>query len=94
MYLKLRSFKLACLKLRRKRNRRLLLDVLKKEKLILDWRKRQRSRAEVRVAIEESLDELPENFTPDLYRAKCEAVYQHVYDSYYGSGEGIYAKAG
>ncbi|MGH3089546.1 MAG: type I restriction endonuclease subunit R [Rubrobacteraceae bacterium] len=70
-----------------------LLDTLKKEKLTLDWRKRQRSRAEVRVAIEESLDELPENFTPNLYRAKCEAVYQHVYDSYYGSGESIYAKA-
>ncbi len=70
-----------------------LLATLKKEKLTLDWRKRQRSRAEVRVAIEESLDELPENFTSDLYRAKCEVVYQHVYDSYYGSGESIYAKA-
>jgi type I restriction enzyme R subunit len=71
-----------------------LLETLKREKLVLDWRKRQRSRAEVRVAIEDSLDRLPENYTPKLYRAKCEAVYQHAYDSYYGPGESIYAKAG
>ncbi len=71
-----------------------LLATLKKEKLVLDWRKRQRSRAEVRVTIEGTLEALPESFTPEVYRAKCDAVYQHVYDSYYGPGENIYAKAG
>ncbi len=28
----------------------------------------------------EFLDKLPQAYTPDIYRVKCEAVYQHVYD--------------
>ncbi len=70
-----------------------LLATLKKEKLVLDWRKRQQARASVRVAVEQKLDELPEAFDEDIYWAKVEAVYQHIYDSYYGQGKGIYAKA-
>ena len=34
-----------------------LLETLKREKLVLDWRKRQQSRAQVRVAIETVLDQ-------------------------------------
>lgn len=48
----------------------------------------------VQVTFAEVLDHLPETFTMELYRRKCDAVYQHVYDSYYGSGRSIYAKAG
>jgi type I restriction enzyme R subunit len=70
-----------------------LLNTLKKEKLVLDWRKRQQARASVRVTVEEKLDELPDAFNEDIYWAKVEAVYQHVYDSYYGSGKGVYAEA-
>ncbi len=71
-----------------------LLSNLKKEKLVLDWRKRQQARASVRVAVEEKLDELPEVYDEDIYWAKVDAIYQHVYDSYYGQGRGIYAEAG
>ncbi len=49
--------------------------------------------ASVRVAVEEELDELPEAFDEDIYWAKVDAVYQHIYDSYYGSGKGLYAEA-
>jgi type I restriction enzyme, R subunit len=70
-----------------------LLETLKREKLVLDWRKRQQSRAAVRLTIEETLDHLPRVYTKDLYRAKCDMIYQHVYDSYYGSGRSVYAKA-
>jgi type I restriction enzyme R subunit len=35
---------------------RSLLGTLKKEKLVLDWRKRQQARAAVRVTVEEELD--------------------------------------
>jgi type I restriction enzyme R subunit len=63
-----------------------MLQSLKAEKLVLDWRKRQQSRALVRLCIEEYLDKLPPVYTPDLYRAKCDAVYQHVYDTYAGVG--------
>ena len=70
-----------------------LLDTLKQEKLVLDWRKRQQSCAAVRLAIDEILDELPGCYTPQIYIRKCEAVYQHIYDSYYGDGSSIYGVA-
>lgn len=70
-----------------------LLATLKKEKLVLDWRKRQQSRAAVKLAIEVSLDQLPEVFSKQIYDKKCATVYQHVYDSYFGAGQSIYAAA-
>ena len=56
-----------------------LLETLKREKLVLDWKKRQATRASVRYTIETVVDELPRTFTPDLYQQKCELVYQHVF---------------
>ena len=38
------------------------------------------TRAAVRVAVEETLDRLPEKFTRQIYAQKCDAVYQHVFD--------------
>jgi type I restriction enzyme, R subunit len=67
-----------------------LLDTLKAERLVLDWRKRQQSRAAVQLEIETMLDRLPETYDKDLYDQKCQQVYQHVYDSYYGAGRSIY----
>ena len=61
-----------------------MLDTLKAKALVLDWRKRQQTRAAVRLCIEEWLDKLPSVYTPPVYQAKCEAVYQHVYDVYGG----------
>jgi len=66
-----------------------MLQSIKAEKLVLDWRKRQQSRAMVRLCIEEFLDKLPPVYTPELYRAKCEAVYQHVYDSFGGAEQRV-----
>lgn len=69
-----------------------LLKVLKQEKLVLDWRKKQQTRADVLFTIETVLDEtLPRTYTPESYKEKCTVVYQHVYDSYYGAGKSIYA---
>jgi type I restriction enzyme R subunit len=69
-----------------------LLETLKQEKLVLDWRKRQQSRAQVRVSIETVLDHgLPPIYLPPIYQQKSEALYQHVYDSYFGVGQSIYA---
>ena len=76
-----------------KRVARELLETLKREKLVLDWRKRQQSRAAVRVAVEKILDHLPRTYTNELYRKKCDMVYQHVYDSYAGAGESLYTHA-
>ena len=70
-----------------------LIQSLKAQKLVLDWRKRQANRAAVRLCIEEFLEKLPEAYTQPLYASKCEAVYQHVYDNYGGSGQSSYAQA-
>ncbi len=71
-----------------------LLATLKQSKLVLDWRKRQQARAEVRVTIEKLLDQgLPRVYTPILFEQKTTAVFQHVYDAYYGAGRSIYAAA-
>jgi type I restriction enzyme R subunit len=71
-----------------------LLATLKQSKLVLDWRKRQQARAEVRVTIEKLLDQgLPRVYTPVLFEQKTTAVYQHVYDAYYGAGRSVYAAA-
>lgn len=68
-----------------------LLTTLKREKLVLDWKKTQQGRGAVRVAVEETLDDLPEVFTKPIYEKKCEVVYQHIYESYYGGGGSAYA---
>lgn len=71
-----------------------LLATLKAGKLVLDWRKRQQARAEVRVTIEKVLDEgLPRVYTPELFEQKTAAVFQHVYDAYYGAGRSVYTAA-
>ncbi len=68
-----------------------LLSSLKREKLILD--KEQETRAAVRVAVEEALDRRPEKYTRPIYAQKCDAVYQHVFDSYWDDGQSVYDRA-
>ena len=70
-----------------------LLDILQRERLVLDWRQRQQSRAAVKVTVAEILDELPERYTQEIYDQKCEVVYQHIYDCYAGAGNSIYENA-
>ncbi|MCX6567333.1 MAG: type I restriction endonuclease subunit R [Candidatus Aminicenantes bacterium] len=71
-----------------------MLATLKASKLVLDWRKRQQARAEVRVTIEKLLDDgLPKVYTPEIFEQKSTAVYQHIYDAYYGAGRSVYAIA-
>ncbi len=69
---------------------RSLLPTLKEAKLVLDWRKKQRSRADVDSTVKNVLDELPRAYTPEIYQQKCDLVYQHVFDSYQGEGKSIY----
>ncbi|MCB0321628.1 MAG: DUF3387 domain-containing protein, partial [Bdellovibrionales bacterium] len=69
---------------------RKLLQTLKQAKLVLDWRKKQRTRGDVYSTVKTILDELPRVYTPELFNQKCEKVYQHVYDNYQGEGESVY----
>jgi type I restriction enzyme R subunit len=70
-----------------------LLSTLKQEKLVLDWRRRQQSKAAVKVTIEDILDQLPESYSTEAYQRKCQEVYQHVYECYSEAGRSIYTTA-
>ncbi len=60
-------------------------------KLVIDWRKSQRARAAVRVAIKRALETLPqETYSDERYERLVEAVYEHVYESYWGEGKSKY----
>jgi len=63
-----------------KRIARQLLQTLNREKLVLDWKKKQQTRAGVKLTIEKTLDLLPEAYTMDAYNQKCDLVYKYVYD--------------
>ncbi len=68
-----------------------LLETLKTEKLVIDWRKFQATRASVRVAIRDSLRRLPDKYTEEIFQKKWDVVYQHIFESYYGEGRSVYA---
>lgn len=68
-----------------------LLLKLKSEKLVLDWRKKQHTRADVMVTIKDLLFEgLPESYETKDCSQKCDLVFRHIYDSYYGEGKSVY----
>ena len=60
--------------------------------LVLGWRQKVAVRARVRLAIEDLLDDgLPRAYSKELYAAKVEAVFDHVYRSYGGDGASVFA---
>ena len=71
--------------------RKLLAHVA--DKLVLDWKKQQQTRAAVKVAIRDVLDEeLPEVYGPDLFRTKVGSVFDHIFASYFNDGRSVYAE--
>ncbi len=51
--------------------------------LVLNWRQKAQARAQVKLAIEDALDEgLPRAYTPDLYKSKCSVLFEHVFETY------------
>jgi type I restriction enzyme R subunit len=68
-----------------------LLHRLQPAKLVLDWRKKQQTRASVRLEIEKELDSgLPKIYTQEDYQQKCQEVFQHFYDNYFGDGLSVF----
>jgi len=49
--------------------------------LVLNWRQKAQARAQVKLAIEDALDEgLPRVYTPDLFKNKCAVLFEHVFE--------------
>ena len=64
-----------------------------KAAVVLNWRQKAQARARVRLAIEDSLEEgLPRAYTPQLYRSKVAAVFEHVFESYQDEGVSVYGR--
>lgn len=61
-----------------------LLETLKKEKLVLDWRLKERAKAAVRSAIQEALDHLPPAYDDAIWQGKVAQTYEWVFDHYSG----------
>jgi type I restriction enzyme R subunit len=60
--------------------------------LVLNWRQKAAARSQLKLTIEDTLDTgLPRAYTPELYRQKCSAVFEHVYESYPERNTGVYS---
>lgn len=71
---------------------RSLLERLKKDNLVLDWRNKPQTKGAVRQSIEIVLDGgLPDAYDEDIFNTKCDALYRHVFEAYHGGGQSIYA---
>ena len=69
-------------------------ELLNKMKLllVLNWRQKSTARSQLKLTIEDVLDTgLPRTYTPELYRQKCSALFEHVYESYPERDAGVYA---
>ncbi len=73
--------------------KKVVRDMLQKLKqlLVLNWRQKASARSQVKLAIEDLLDQgLPRAYTPGLYKQKCSAVFEHFYEAYGDRGASIY----
>ncbi|MEI6074973.1 MAG: hypothetical protein WCS94_05320 [Verrucomicrobiota bacterium] len=63
--------------------------------LVINWRQKASARSQLKLAIEDVLDlGLPRVYSPELYQQKCANVFEHIFESYTGSGPSIYTAAG
>ena len=61
---------------------------------VLNWRQKSTARSQIKLAIEDVLDTLPEAYDRPLYAQKCSALFEHIYESYPERDAGVYAAAG
>jgi len=68
-----------------------LLETLRREKLVFDWREKQQTKAAVMQTLKLEMRRLPVQYTKDIRDEKFARAYAHVYDHYYGAGLSAYA---
>ena len=69
-----------------------LLDTLKREKLVFDWRAKQQTKAAVMQTLKIAIrpPTLPAAYTKEVRAEKMARAYAHLYDHYYGAGRSTY----
>ena len=60
------------------------------DRLVLDWRKKAETREAARVLVKDVLDELPDAYDPETWQRKTDAVFNHIFASYYDDGHSVY----
>ena len=60
------------------------------ERLVLDWRKKAETREAARVLVKDVLEELPDAYDPATWQRKTDAVFNHIFASYYDDGFSVY----
>ena len=59
--------------------------------LVIDWRKKQRTKARVQKTIDDILQSLPDSYDDKQWQSVCDNVYLHIYDKYQGAGDSVYS---
>ncbi|MFC0179529.1 type I restriction endonuclease subunit R [Thorsellia kenyensis] len=77
----------------RKQVKKIARDLTNKIKqfLVIDWRKKQGSKAKIKNTIAEVLDNLPEPYNDELWSQTCDEIYLHIFDKYQGQSNSVYA---
>ena len=60
------------------------------ERLVLDWRKKAETREAARSLVKDILDELPDAYDKETWERKSDAVFNHIFASYYDDGQSVY----
>ncbi len=60
------------------------------DRLVLDWRRKAETREAARVLVRDVLDELPDVYDPETWQRKTDAVFNHIFASYYDDGGSVY----
>jgi type I restriction enzyme R subunit len=71
---------------------RTLLDRIT-DRLVLDWRRKAETREAARVLVRDVLDQLPEAYDTETWQRKTDAVFNHIFASYYDDGGSVYDQA-
>ncbi len=59
--------------------------------LVLNWRQKAAARSSLKLAIEDTLDCLPQSYDRPLYAKKCSDLFEHVYENYSERDQSVYA---
>lgn len=70
-----------------------LLAKLKAEKLVLDWKLKTQTKADVERTIRDYFIQLPKAYTVELKKEKRAKTYAHIYENYFGAGQSVYQGA-
>lgn len=71
-----------------------LLAKLKAEKLVLDWKLKTQTKADVERTIRDFFIQLPKAYTIELKKEKRSKTYAHIYENYSGAGQSVYQGMG